>query len=299
MVLTGRIFNIQHFSLNDGAGIRTVVFFKGCPLDCEWCHNPESKSYEYELSFESSRCVLCGKCANICSQNAHIFEENSHCIERSKCISCGKCVELCDVQALEIIGKEYSIEDVMSEIAKDDIFFGENGGVTFSGGEPFMQFDFLYELLKCCKSKGYSTCIETSGFTKSDNIVRAAEYTDCFLFDCKETDAEKHKIYTGVENEKIIENLEMLSILNIPVVLRCPIIKGLNDREEHFKKIAFLANHYENILKIDIEPYHSFGERKKIALGKSECIFDTAEKNEKYMWLNTIREYTNKMVDFA
>ena len=218
MERAGSIFNIQHFSVNDGPGIRTVVFFKGCPLDCRWCHNPESKSVKKELSFLKDKCIMCGKCIKVCVQNVHSFDGNLHIINRDRCVFCKSCVDICVTSALEIFGKEYTVEDVMMEIEKDDIFFGDDGGVTFSGGEPFMQFDFLYELLKSCKQKGYSTCIETSGSTKTENILKAAEYTDYFLFDCKETNAENHKIYTGADNKLILKNLEALSEVKSAVI---------------------------------------------------------------------------------
>ena len=299
MEKTGNIFNIQHFSLNDGPGIRTVVFFKGCPLDCRWCHNPESKSVKKELSFLKDKCIMCGKCMKVCAQNVHSFDGGLHIIDRDRCVFCKRCVDLCVTSALEIFGKEYTAEDVMTEIEKDDIFFGDDGGVTFSGGEPFMQFDFLYELLKSCKHKGYSTCIETSGFTKTENIIKAAEYTDYFLFDCKETNAENHKIYTGADNRQILKNLEALNEIKSAVILRCPIIPGCNDRKEHFEGIAAIAEQYENILRVELEPYHSLGERKNVALGREEHKFKEPVENEKNLWLDAVRKHTDKKVIFA
>lgn len=299
MEKTGNIFNIQHFSLNDGPGIRTVVFFKGCPLDCRWCHNPESKSEKKELSFLKDKCIMCGKCIKVCAHNVHSFDGNLHIIDRDRCVFCKSCVDICVTSALEIFGKEYTAEDVMTEIEKDDIFFGDDGGVTFSGGEPFMQFDFLYELLKSCKHKGYSTCIETSGFTKTENIIKAAEYTDYFLFDCKETNAENHKIYTGADNRQILKNLEALSKIKSAVILRCPIIPGCNDRKEHFEGIAAIAEQYENILRVELEPYHSLGERKNVALGREEHKFKEPAENEKNLWLDAVRKHTDKKVIFA
>lgn len=299
MEKTGNIFNIQHFSVNDGPGIRTVVFFKGCPLDCRWCHNPESKSEKKELSFLKDKCIMCGKCIKVCAHNVHSFDGNLHIIDRDRCVFCKSCVDICVTSALEIFGKEYTAEDVMTEIEKDDIFFGDDGGVTFSGGEPFMQFDFLYELLKSCKHKGYSTCIETSGFTKTENIIKAAEYTDYFLFDCKETNAENHKIYTGADNRQILKNLEALSKIKSAVILRCPIIPGCNDRKEHFEGIAAIAEQYENILRVELEPYHSLGERKNVALGREEHKFKEPAENEKNLWLDAVRKHTDKKVIFA
>lgn len=299
MATTGNIFNIQHFSVNDGPGIRTVVFFKGCPLDCLWCHNPESKSPTDELSFSAGECIMCGRCAEACTHNVHFFKNNMHSIERNKCVLCKKCAQMCITDAVEIIGKVYTADEVMEEIKKDDIFFVDNGGVTFSGGEPFAQFDFLYELLKKCKEEGYSTYIETSGFAKTDDLIRAAKYTDCFLYDYKETDTKRHKLYTKADNGPILKNLKELSLKNIPVILRCPIIPDLNNRCEHFKGIARLANIYDNILSIELEPYHSLGERKNIALGKKIRHFNEATEVEKQAWLESIRKYTNKDVSLA
>lgn len=299
MMKKGKIFNIQHFSVNDGPGIRTVVFFKGCPLNCVWCHNPESKSAECELYFFENNCIKCGKCAGVCENGVHIFEKENHYIERNKCNFCGKCAEHCVTSAIEIIGKEYSVDEVMMDVEKDDLFFGKDGGVTFSGGEPFYQFDFLYELLKTCKKKGYSVCIETSGAVQTDKIVKAAMFTDYFLYDFKESSAEIHKKYTGADNKLIMKNLSVLNEINAPVILRCPVIPGINDRQEHFVKIAEIANRFDNILRVELEPYHSLGERKNTYLGKKEYKFSEADENMKNKWIENVQKFTPKPVKFA
>ena len=262
------IFNIQHFSINDGPGIRTVVFFKGCPLNCAWCHNPEGKSIGKELSFLQKNCTLCGKCAKICPNGVHSFKDDKHIINREKCALCGKCAETCVMSALEILGKQRTSEEIMSDIAKDDVFLCDGGGVTFSGGEPFMQFDALYELLKLCKAKGYSTCIETSGYTDTENIIKASKYTDCFLYDCKETNSENHKKYIGVDNSLILRNLSALNDEGAYVILRCPIIPGVNDRREHFESIADLIKKYSCIKSAEFMPYHPLGVQKSLQIGK-------------------------------
>ena len=274
MSKTANLFNIQHFSVNDGPGIRTVVFFKGCPLNCVWCHNPESKSTDQELSFSNEQCVSCKKCSEVCPYGVHAFENNTHYIDRKKCTMCGKCVDKCVFSALDIIGKTYSLDEIIAEIEKDDVFFGDDGGVTFSGGEPFMQFDALYELLKICKKKGYSTCIETSGFTATENIIRAAKYTDYFLYDCKETNALNHKKYVGADNKLISDNLLALCSVNANVILRCPIIPDINDRQEHFDNIAKIANEYSCIKSIEFMPYHPLGIFKSEQLGKVSRFLD-------------------------
>ena len=270
MTATANLFNIQHFSINDGPGIRTVVFFKGCPLNCAWCHNPESKSVEKELSFLIEKCMFCQKCATICPNHVHSFENSTHRINRKNCIKCGKCVDICNYSALQILGKEYTFDEIMTKLALDDMFFADNGGVTFSGGEPFMQFDALYTLLKICKDKGYSTCIETSGFTTLERIVKAAEYTDYFLFDCKETDITNHQEFIGVDNKQILINLAALNAVNASVILRCPIIPNVNDRQEHFESIAELTQNFSCIKSVEFLPYHPLGIAKSQQLGK-EC----------------------------
>lgn len=288
MTKYANIFNIQHFSINDGDGIRTVIFFKGCPLDCAWCHNPECKSMKTELSFSAEKCILCGKCAGVCNYGAHSVIKSVHNINREKCIGCGKCVDACAFSALELIGKKYTVDDVMEDIAKDDVFFADGGGVTFSGGEAFMQFDILYELLKMCKQKGYSACIETSGMTSEKNIISAADYTDCFLYDIKETDSENHKKYTGADNKTILHNLEVLNGLKATVVLRCPIIPGVNDRKEHFEKIAEIANKYDCIRRVELMPYHPLGILKAEKIGK-KCLFD----DPKFLDMALAEEYAD------
>ena len=271
-----RIFNIQHYSLHDGPGIRTVVFFKGCPLDCKWCHNPESKAMKSELSFAKDRCVQCRKCDLVCPQGVHAFTDGMHTLDRDKCILCGKCTESCAAAALERVGKAYDVDAVMAELEKDDIFFGTDGGVTFSGGEPFLQFNALFALLQACRQKKYSVCIETSGYTSTERILKSAEYTDIFLFDCKETDPKKHKEYTGVDNRQILANLAALDAINATVILRCPIIPDCNDRADHFDAIVALANRYRCIKQVDFMPYHPLGISKSEQLGKT-CPFTHGE----------------------
>lgn len=270
---TAKIFNIQHFSLNDGPGIRTVIFMKGCPLNCAWCHNPESKSTNSELSFLADKCIMCGKCAAVCENKVHTFVNDIHSIKRTNCTLCGKCVDICMHCALELIGKDYTYDEIMMEIAKDDIFFSSDGGVTFSGGEPFAQPIALYNLLKLCKEKGYSTCIETSGFTTKENILKTAPLTDYFLLDCKETNPEIHKKYVGCEYEAIINNLDLLNQENANVILRCPIIPNVNDRIAHFEKIAILPDKYKCIKSVEFMPYHPLGISKSIQIGK-KCDFE-------------------------
>lgn len=264
-MLKGNIFNIQRFSVNDGPGIRTTVFFKGCPLNCLWCHNPESQQSEKILAFYKEKCVGCGKCGEICKN--HILNDG-HNIERSNCLHCGKCVSVCPQSALEIIGGEYSVDEIMDEIRKDIKYFkNSGGGVTLSGGEPLMQTEFVYEILKKSKEDGIHTCVDTSGYTDFQNLEKIAPLTDLFLYDLKETDEEKHIQFTGVSNRIIRENLQKLDETGTKIILRCPIIPSLNDTSEHYKGIANFANKLKNIEKIDVMAYHTLGKGKNLSIG--------------------------------
>lgn len=277
--MNGTIFNIQRFCINDGPGIRTTVFLKGCPLKCIWCHNPESQAREPEIMFYKDKCTKCGNCVNVTVNDSDFV-----CINDAK----------------EICGKEISSDEVIKEVLKDEIFYqNSGGGITISGGEPFYQFDFSLELVKKAKENGLHTAIETCGFVKNSNLKKIAEFVDLFLYDYKETNSEKHKNFTGVDNTVIIDNLSFLNNINKDVILRCPIIKGCNDRREHFEGIAEIANRYKNILHIEIEPYHSLGEGKYSALGKNVQKFSVANEEEKKEYLLSVQKNSFKKVKFS
>lgn len=277
-MLTAQIFDIQHFSVHDGPGIRTTVFFKGCPLRCIWCHNPESWEKRTELNFVPAKCTGCGGCVGVCPNNVHsiVPDEDAdkkfrHNINRSKCVTCGKCTDRCWYGALELCGKQYTADEVIADVMKDKIFYETgSGGMTLSGGEPFAQYDFALELLKKGKEAGLHICVETCGYVDTDKLLAAAEYVDIFLFDCKETDPIRHKEYTGVDNTLIMHNLRALSDNGSKIVLRCPIIPGLNDREEHLTAVGKLAESLEGIYEVNLEPYHPLGTSKAENLGKTQ-----------------------------
>lgn len=264
----GVIFNIQHFSINDGPGIRTTVFFKGCPLRCIWCHNPESYRSQPQLMYLADKCVGCGRCASACKNAAHKFDNGVHTVDHTFCTACGRCAEACVYNALEIVGREYSVDEVLENVLRDRKFYvTSGGGITLSGGEPFMQFNFMLSLLKKSKEAGLHVCIETSGHTQPDNIKLAAEYTDIFLYDFKESTPELHREFTGADNTLILNNLALLDRLGKNIILRCPIIPGLNLRDEHLTAIIKTANKYLSIYEIDIEGYHPLGISKNSRLG--------------------------------
>ena len=294
----GTIFNIQHFSLHDGAGIRTVVFLKGCPLDCVWCHNPESKNFSPELLFSKDKCENCLKCVEACPTGCHITENNWHKVLRENCIFCSKCEEICSFDAIRLSGKTYTADQVINELKKDDIFFADDGGVTFSGGEPFAQPQFLLTLLKKCRENGYNVCVETSGYAMEECFKECAEYIDTFLFDIKETDAKRHKEFTGKDNALILKNLDFLETINANVVLRCPVIPNCNDRKEHFENIGRLAEALLCVKSVELLPYHPLGLNKLSQLGitpeYNEQEFLSRETAEQFA--DTVRLFTKKPV---
>lgn len=292
----GYIFNIQRFSVNDGPGIRSTVFMKGCPLNCVWCHNPESKSAHTEIFYDPRKCLGCRACESVCPNGRHTFKSGSHEYIREDCTLCRACAGVCATGALEAVGTLRSVDEVMKEAARDKIFYEtSDGGITLSGGEPMYQFDFTLSLLKAAKKEGLHTCIETCGFSSRENFEKAVPFVDIFLFDCKETDPERHKQYTGVSNEKIIENLRYIDSLGAKTVLRCPIIPSLNDRDDHFEKIAEIANSLDNIIEINVEPYHPLGSGKSELLGKSYPLSDLSFPPEETVceWIEKISQKTD------
>lgn len=292
--MNGNIFNIQKFCINDGPGIRTTVFFKGCPLRCKWCHNPESNSVVPELLFSSDKCTGCKKCSAVCENGAHIIT-TEHILNRDNCTACGKCEAVCSAKALEIAGKTVSSDDVLKKVLSDKAFYEDSGGgITISGGEPFLQYGFLLDILKKAKEKGLHTCVETCGYTDREKLLEAAEYIDIFLFDWKISDSILHKKYTGVGNEKILQNLKALDENGSKIVLRCPVIPDVNDNEKHFKGIAETANRLKNIFGIEISPYHELGTSKLSGMGQKKIIsFKVPEKEEAEKYIASVKKYTD------
>ncbi len=268
--VTGRILNIQHFCVDDGPGIRTTVFLKGCPLRCVWCHNPESHLPCDEITFRADRCVCCGACVKACPKGAHtVTEDGKHIFDRALCIKCGNCARVCPVEALETVGMTKTVEEVLSDVLSDRVFYQtSNGGVTVSGGEPTAQPAFTKALLSACKKEGLHTCIETCGWCKTETLLDIAPLVDLFLFDWKVTDDTLHRQYTGVSNALIVKNLAQLCQIGARVILRCPLIPNINLCEEHLGGIADLAHRFGCIEQIDLEPYHPMGISKINALGK-------------------------------
>ncbi len=258
------IFAIKPFEIHDGDGIRSTVFFKGCPLRCKWCHNPESFSFEKEMLFDSLACGNCMKCIGICEAN--IIENGKHIFNREKCTLCGKCEDLCPNNAFEISGKMSSAEEIVNEVLKDEMFMkGSGGGVTFSGGEPLMQVDFCIEIAKLLKEHDINIAVDTSGFVNKQAFDKIIPYTDTFLFDIKAINEDIHIKCTGVSNKQILENIKYINSLSIPIEIRYPYIPTMNDGEA--EKIAKFVKDLKSVKVLRILPYHNYAERKYECMG--------------------------------
>lgn len=259
--MTGRIFDIQRFSIHDGPGIRTTVFLKGCPLHCTWCHNPESISPKLSLSYLRDRCIGCGQCFGVCPEKALVRSGGGKAtVDRPRCTNCGLCAAVCDAKALEAVGRDTTVEQVLDVVLRDrDYYAASGGGMTLSGGEPLYQPEFAGALLAAARSKGVHTVVETSGYAEWPVLERLASSVDLFLYDCKESDPKLHEGFTGKTNELIRSNLRALHNAGANILLRCPMIPEYNARKEHLDGIAALARELPNLKGVELLPYHRLG----------------------------------------
>lgn len=287
-ILTGKMYDIQGFSVQDGPGIRTTVFLKGCPLSCPWCHSPESQKFTTELNWMSIRCLgidICGECLGVCPHDAItrgpvrqtaagediVYPD----VDKSRCDECGACAEACKAEALYMCGDDQTIDEVMHRLLRDKPFFDESGGgVTVSGGECLCQPEFTLELLRHCKENGINTAVDTTGFVKWESIEKTIPYTDLFLYDLKCMDSTLHKQVIGVPNELILENARKIAKAGGRFWIRIPIIPLLNDSKEHFEEYgAFLSKIKDSVDIVQLLPYHKMGLSKHDRLLKNEKIF--------------------------
>ncbi len=256
--MIGRIFDIQRFSIHDGPGIRTTVFLKGCPLRCLWCGNPESIPYEPSLSYVVDRCIGCGECVKVCEQHALLLAvEGKAALDRQRCTRCGACAPKCDPKALEIVGRDASVAEVMAVVRRDEDYYRQSGGgITLSGGEPLFQPDFAESLLATAQSEGYHTCVETSGSARWEVFEQLAPFVDLWLYDVKETDPQRHIKFTGMSSSLILANLQRLHDKQADILVRCPMIPAHNARQEHLDAIVKICQRLPELKGVELLPYY-------------------------------------------
>ena len=266
---TGMVFDIAHSSFVDGPGLRTTVFFKGCNLRCDWCHNPESQNHAPCKMFYADKCIGCGACKSVCPSP-------------KKCLLCGRCGDVCPTGAVSVCGKRRSVRDILSEVLRDRDFYGLDGGVTFSGGECMLQIDFLETLLKACKERELHTCVDTAGNVPFALFERVLPFTDLFLYDIKAVSPEKHLAWTGADNAQLLSNFKRLYALEVKILVRVPVIPERNGDMEEMRKIAeFLAGYPE--VPVELLAYHRLGESKYAGLGLSAYGHNFTVPDKAYM----------------
>lgn len=295
----GRIYDIQGYAVHDGPGVRTTIYTKGCPLHCLWCHSPESQYYRLELGRLDVKCdgiEVCGNaCINACEQGALMVLPPTKAlngegmiskvdVDREKCNACLKCVEECIPGSLYASGWDTCVDDVYDRVIKDKVFFKGDGGITISGGEAMAQFDFTYNLAKRLKYDGIHICLDTTGFAPTEQFEKILPYIDLFLYDIKEMDTVKHKNYTGVSNELIIENAKFLAEHGGKLQIRMPIIPKLNDSEEDLRKAAeFCVSLSDAVKVVQLLPYHATGKGKYARLGVNYKLTNVEPPSDEYM----------------
>ena len=274
-----KIVNIQRYSIHDGDGIRTTVFFKGCALNCWWCHNPESQSFKKEVMCNREKCSGCFACTKVCEHNKPDYNKSIAYYDREKCELCETCLDYCINNAREVVGKEYTVSELIKEIEKDSMFYESSfGGVTLSGGEVMMQdIEYLVQLLKKLKKKGYNIAIDTCGYAPESNYEKVLPYIDTFLYDIKLMDNEKHKKYMGKGNELIFRNLEFLSNNGANIYIRIPIIGTVNDEDKDINEVINYLKEKISVKQVNLLPYHNIAASKydrldMIYLGKEFSI---------------------------
>jgi pyruvate formate lyase activating enzyme len=264
------IFDLHRFSWHDGPGIRTVVFFKGCNMRCFWCQNPESQLSSRDIFYYSEKCINCGNCVDVCPEQCHsISSSGGHIFERTKCVKCGKCEEVCFSESLRIAGKKVDHGSVIEEIVKDIEFYRmSGGGVTLSGGEPLLQPDSCFEIMRFCRQEKIGTALDTSGNVEWSAFQQLLPVTDYILFDIKTLDEDLHHQACGVTNRKILYNLKKLLNSSVKLIIRVPVVPGVNDNADTVESIAEMVRGYKNVEKIELLPFHKIGGPKYKALGR-------------------------------
>lgn len=272
----GSIFNIERFSTHNGPGVRSTVFLKGCPLSCIWCHNPEGLDGREEVYWARNLCRHCGICVRECPEGAIQVNTNGEIVtDRALCTACGKCIEVCPVNARTLFGRCLTPKEVLDEVKKDSVFYDESGGgVTFSGGEPLSQINFLVDCLKLCHSEGFHICLDTSGYAPKSFIEKISPFVNLFLYDVKIIDDSLHKKFTGVSNELILANLRYVDSINKSIWARIPIIPTINDSYENLRMTAEILKNLENLERVNLLPFHKIGSEKYLGLSKEYEAFN-------------------------
>lgn len=286
------IFEIKRFAVHDGDGIRTTVFFKGCPLRCLWCHNPEGLHVRKQLSFYAHKCVGCGACLEICPEGVHSFENGLHKVNMQKCSMCGKCEDTCLHQAVKVYGTEVTVDELLPVLLEDkDFYDNSNGGVTLSGGECLIQADFCAALLKELKKRGIHTAVDTCGYVPREDIEKVLPYTDVFLYDIKAIDEAVHIKCTGHSNRVILDNLKYIDQCEKAIEVRIPYVPGLNSEE--IRGIAHFLKDMKMLTKVRILPYHNYSGSKYESLGMDNCLPLIIPSTEE------IQEAENIMIEYG
>jgi len=268
MSATGIIFNVQKYAVQDGPGIRTTVFLKGCPLHCFWCHNPESRSPAAEVVTLENRCLVCGQCREDCPIHSSAEAPLPPPGQNPECTLCAACVESCSTGARQMIGRIVTIEEVMRQLVQDRVFYEESGGgITVSGGEPLLQADFLFALLAACRDAELHTAVDTSGYAPWPDLLKVVPVTDLFLYDVKLIDDATHRRYTGVSSEPILNNLQTLGRHHANIWVRIPVIPGLTDAPDQMEALASFVAPLPGITQVHLLPYHGTGVQKHRRLG--------------------------------
>ena len=295
--ISGMVLNLQRFSTHDGPGVRTTVFFKGCSNTCSWCHNPESMRSRPEVQVYPEQCIGCGRCLEVCPQGAHEMIQEEKVYHRERCTACGRCVDECFAGGLVMAGKEMRVGEVMAEILQDETYYRHSGGgVTFSGGEPLMQREFLLSLLRSCKKHGLHTAVQTAGNYPWEWLAELLPHVDLVMYDLKILAPELHEEYVGNDGERTRANLLRVGREGTPLAVRTPVVGGVNDSVEEIAGIARFIEDIDSLLYYELIPYHPLGESKRKSLGlPPETRFYTPDEEKMAALADAARAFVGEV----